>query len=90
MFLETGSSSAGIKHIIAAHGDDFARIGIPLEAIPDVVMHAVTKGAIVGYQGKGFGRPIYEIMIDGKRQRVAVTTSDNGFVVGANPAGGVG
>ena len=40
---------------------------------------------IVGYQGKGNGRPIYEFIYKGKKQRVAITTGNNGFVIGANP-----
>ena len=57
--------------------------------VPDVVMKAVTKGKLVDYQGAGTGRPIYEITINGQPQRIAVTTGNNGFIVGANPAGGV-
>ncbi len=48
-------------------------------------MTAVTEGKIVGYQGRGTGRPIYEIEYNGKLQRVAVTVGDNGYIVGANP-----
>lgn len=52
-------------------------------------MEAVTKGKIVGYQGRGVGRPIYEPPVNGQTRRIAVTTGSNGFIVGANPAGGV-
>lgn len=52
-------------------------------------MDAVSKGKIIGYQGKGTGRPIYEVLINGQKQRIAVTTGNNGFIVGANPAGSV-
>lgn len=53
--------------------------------IPDFIMRNLKEGNIVGYQGKGTGRPIYEIIYDGQRQRTAITTGNNGFVVGANP-----
>jgi len=89
IFLETGNSKAGLQHIVKAHGEDFAKIGIPEAKIPDIVMQAATQGKLVGYQGRDTGRPIYEIMINGATHRIAVTTGNNGFIVGANPAGRV-
>jgi filamentous hemagglutinin len=89
VFLETGNESAGLQHIVEAHGDDFANIGVSQSQIPSVVMKAVTEGNVVGYQGAGAGRPIYQIQINGQPQRIAVTTGSNGYIVGANPAGGV-
>ncbi|MGV8004085.1 hypothetical protein QPK14_18970 [Photorhabdus temperata subsp. temperata] len=87
VFLEKGNSSAGLQHIVERHANDFAKIGVSESQIPNIVMDAVSKGKIVGYQGKGTGRPIYEITINGQKQRIAVTTGSNGFIVGANPAG---
>lgn len=87
MFIETGNSSSGLQHIIEAHGADFANVGISEAEIPGVVTRAVTEGRFIGYQGEGFGRPIYEITVNGQTQRIAVTVGDNGYVVGANPAG---
>ena len=43
----------------------------------------------MGYQGVGTGRPIFEIMINGELRRIAVTVSDNGYIVGANPRGSI-
>ncbi len=87
VFLETGNAKAGLQHILDTHGDDFLRIGIPKDKVQDAVMKAVTNGKIVGYQGKGFGRPIYEVSIGGEMRKIAVTTGGNGFIVGANPVG---
>jgi hypothetical protein len=89
IFLETRNSNAGLQHIVGAHGEDFANIGVPEAKIPEVVIQAATQGKLVGYQGSGTGRPIYEITINGRTQRIAVTTGNNGFIVGANPAGGM-
>ncbi|CAN5696869.1 hypothetical protein BH11PSE12_BH11PSE12_34580 [soil metagenome] len=89
VFLESGNTKAGLQHIIDAHADDFANIGVKQAQIPDVVMQAATQGKLVGYQGAGTGRTIYEVTINGQTQRISVTTSNNGFIVGANPAGGV-
>ncbi|MGW7052530.1 polymorphic toxin-type HINT domain-containing protein [Streptomyces sp. NPDC054887] len=85
VFLEEGNSRAGLKHILEEHADDFERSGIAREDIPDLVMQAATKGKKVGTQGKGDGRPIYEVEFKGQKRRVAVTVGNNGFVVGANP-----
>jgi hypothetical protein len=87
VFLETGSPAAGLRHIVQEHGPEFASMGVSEAQIPSVVMRAVTEGKIVGYQGSGTGRPIYELTINGQTQRIAITTSNNGFIVGANPRG---
>lgn len=87
VFLETGNSKAGLQHIMEEHGSQFAQMGVSEAEIPGVVMKAVSEGKLVGYQGTGIGRPIYELTINGQPQRIAVTVGDNGFVVGANPRG---
>jgi filamentous hemagglutinin len=87
--LETGNSKAGLQHIMNAHGEDFANIDVPAVKIPEVIMQAVTQGKLVSYQGAGTGRPIYEVTMNGQTLRIAVTTGNNGFIVGANPVGGV-
>ena len=87
VFLESGNSKAGLQHIIERHGGEFAQMGVPEAEVPGVVMKAVTEGKIVGYQGSGTGRPIYELTINGQTQRLAVTIGSNGYIVGANPRG---
>ena len=87
VFLETRNSKAGLQHIIEEHGSQFAQMGVSEAQIPGVVMSAVSEGKLVGYQGSGIGRPIYELKINGQTQRIAVTVGDNGFVVGASPRG---
>jgi hypothetical protein len=85
VWLENGTETAGLKHIIKDHGTDFANKGITQNQIPDYIIKALSDGKVVGYQGRGIGRPIYEFMYNGKAQRVAITTGNNGFIVGANP-----
>ncbi len=84
IFLENGNGKAGLEHIMN-HADDFMKKGISPSEIPDFVFNAVKNGKIVGYQGKGTGRPIYEFEYNGSTHKVAVTVGDNGFIVGANP-----
>ena len=83
-FLEKGSSAAGLQHIVERHGAEFAQAGIAQDKVPDLLMTALRNGKIVGQQGRGAGRPIYELTFEGRPVQVAITTGSNGFVVGAN------
>jgi hypothetical protein len=85
VFLERGSESAGLKHILSQHLEDFERAGIRQEDIPDAIMKAVSEGKVVGMEGSLRPRPVFEFQFDGKLRRIAVTIGDNGYVVGANP-----
>ncbi len=84
VWIENGNSNAGLEHIMN-HADEFFSQGISKENIPNFLMQSIKKGKIIGYQGRGTGRPIYEIVYEGVVKQVAITTGSNGFVVGANP-----
>lgn len=64
------------------HADKLAAKGIPKEKIPDFIIHALNNGKAVGTQRT---RTIYEVLYEGKLQRVAISVGNNGFNVGANP-----
>ncbi|HCW54409.1 MAG TPA: hypothetical protein DG753_11885 [Clostridium sp.] len=81
VWLENGNSKAGLEHIMS-HADDFASKGIPKDQIKNLVMDGLNKGEIIVYQG----RPIYEVIFNGEKHRVAITVGNNGFIVGANPS----
>ena len=81
VWLENGNSNAGLEHIMQ-HAEQFATKGISSDKIPDFIMHALEEGKVVGTQRT---RTIYEVMYEGKLQRVAISVGDNGFIVGANP-----
>ncbi len=85
VFLEKGTEKAGLLHVLKEHQKDFENIGVKVDEIPKVLMNAIKNGKIVGYQGKGTGRPIYETVINGERKGIAITIGNNGFIVGANP-----
>ena len=91
VFLETGQvgvagiKDAGLAHIVKEHAGDFAKVGIKEKDIPKAVMDAVNHGKFLGYQGKGTGRAIYQVTVNGKTQNIAVTVGSNGYIVGANP-----
>ncbi|MDO5658166.1 MAG: polymorphic toxin-type HINT domain-containing protein [Paracoccus sp. (in: a-proteobacteria)] len=84
VWLETGNSSAGLRHIVGRHGPEFAQRGIPYAEIPNVLFTALQRNNVVGYQGRGTARPIYEFEYGGQMYRLAITVGDNGFIVGAN------
>ena len=84
VFLETGNNTAGLQHIVKAHGSDFTNRGILIEQIPDLVMKALSDNNIIGFQGAN--RPIYETIFNGTKQLIAITVGNNGYIVGANPA----
>lgn len=84
VWLETGNSNAGLRHIVGEHGSEFAQRGIPEAEIPEVLFAALQRNNVVGYQGRGTGRPIYEFDYRGQTHRLAITVGSNGYVVGAN------
>ncbi|WYU53122.1 hypothetical protein MHH67_06575 [Bacillus sp. FSL K6-0047] len=84
VWLEKGNSNAGFEHVMR-HADEFAVKGIKSNEIPDLLVEALTKGKVVGTQGRRNSRPIYEVVFNGQKQRVAITVGNNGFIVGANP-----
>lgn len=85
VFLEEGNSDAGLQHILEKHSLEFADQGIQQNQISDIIIKALTKGKAVGYQGKKQTRIIYEVNFNGKTHYIALTVSDNGYIVGANP-----
>ena len=87
IFLESGSHKSGLEHIILEHGSEFSQKGISNDKIPDFIVEALRIGKIVGCQGRGVGKPIYETKIKGEIVKVAITVSSNGFIIGVNMAG---
>ena len=90
VFLEEGKGGkrgSGLAHILEKHQEDFAKRGISPDEIPDAVINAVTQGQFMGYQGTVEPRrEIYQVTFNQQTQYIAVTVSDNGYIVGANPA----
>jgi uncharacterized protein YukE len=86
VFLESGNADAGLQHVME-HANQFADIGVPREKVGQFAFDAATTGKIIGYQGKGTTRPIYELIFEGRPYKVGVTVASNGFIVGANPVG---
>ncbi len=80
-----GNNPSGLAHILDAHEADFNKKGISSSDISDFILTAASKGTIVGYQGKGTGRPIYLVTYKGTDYKVAITIGSNGYIIGANP-----
>jgi hypothetical protein len=83
VWLEKGNPEAGLQHIIDNHAIDFARRGVAKNQLPELLAKALQEEKVVGTQNT---RPVYELIFNGKAQKVAITVAKNGFIVGANPA----
>ncbi|WP_446750582.1 virulence factor [Streptomyces sp. WZ-12] len=83
-WLEKGNVNSGLIHTLFRHAGEFAQAGVRVEDIPALLKKALTEGTRVGTQGRT--RIVYEVVFNGKSQRVAIDVSSNGFVIGANPA----
>ena len=81
VWLEKGNNRAGLEHILL-HADQFLDKGIVKEEIPDFIIYTLKNGKRIDTQNT---RPIYEVIYKGTKQRIAISVSDNGFIVGANP-----
>ncbi|MFF8472258.1 ricin-type beta-trefoil lectin domain protein [Streptomyces sp. NPDC015414] len=84
--LERGYVRGGLVHVIFRHSGEFAADGIPIEEIPKLLKKALEDAKIVGYQGSGAGRPIFETVYNNKVRRVAISVGKDGYVIGANVA----
>ena len=82
VWLETGSDSAGLEHILNRHARDFANKGISSDQIPLVVMDALAQNNVVGTNGSA---NVYRLIVDGQEKNIAIGVGSNGFVVRANP-----
>lgn len=78
-----GNRASGLVHILNEHALHFNRKGIPANLIPALIKKAVEDAKIVGKSGKD--RDVYETTMNGKIVHIAITISDNGYIVGAHP-----
>lgn len=86
-WLEKCNETSGLEHIMNKHGDQFLQKGITAESMPNFLKTDIENVRIVGNQGKFYSQPrvIYEVNYNGEMIKVAITISDNGYIVGANP-----
>jgi filamentous hemagglutinin len=82
-----GEKPSGLTHILDRHEKELNAAGITSHNIPNFVLTAVAKGKIIGYQGNGTGRAIYEFEYHGTKYKIAVSVGSNGYIVGANLRG---
>jgi SPP1 gp7 family putative phage head morphogenesis protein len=75
----------GLAHILEKE-QDFVKRGIAAEDIASLIKETVFNGEVIGMQGEQRQRPIYRVQFKDQTTYVAITISDEGFVVGANPA----
>ncbi len=81
LWLETGNSNAGLKHILKRHGADFNKRGIKTSEIPKLLKEVLSETPIeTGEKGKG-PYAVYEY----NDQRYNVAYGENGFIVSFYP-----
>ena len=98
VFLLTGwigkggdkSKGEGWRHMRENHKSDFKEVGVTSDRdMKELVMKAVTQGEVVGSQGNANGRdsarPIYKVGFKTRTHYIAVSTSPDGSIIGANP-----
>jgi hypothetical protein len=84
VWLEEGNERAGLQHILGPKRvAQFEDAGVAKEDITDVVFTAATERKPIGVTGKD--RNVYVTTYHGRTLRVAVTVSNNGYIVSANP-----
>ena len=85
VWLETGTTSAGMRHILIRHGNDFARIGLRGEAeIQNTLLRLTRTQSPVRISGGGVH--VYRLAIGGTQRGIRIVIGDNGFIVTAHPA----
>ena len=82
VWLETGSTSAGLRHILERHETDFLNKGVSRKDIPNVVMNALEVDNVVGTNGSA---NVYRVIHNGVEQNIAIGVGSNGFIIRANP-----
>lgn len=84
VWLEEGDDRSGLQHLMRPDRiADFDGSGIAKKDVVDVVFTALLTGRPVGTSSRD--RVVYEISYRGHTRRIAISLSDNGYIVGANP-----
>ncbi|APU15955.1 MULTISPECIES: hypothetical protein [Actinoalloteichus] len=83
-WIENGNDKTGMRHILLPKRvRDFEGVHIPREEIENLLFAAIRRGTVVGHCGTD--RPVYEVEYLGERRRVAISTTSEGKIYGANP-----
>ena len=86
-WLEQGTSSAGLEHIIENHGRQFAQFGIGEKDIPGLIMNTLGNKAPTQYIPdlvKGGGQLIYNTLGDVEHD-FSIVVGSNGYIITAFP-----
>lgn len=88
VWLEKGSASSGLQHIMTEHGADFANVGVNGESnVARLIQDTVTTKMPSRMLGRdGF---VYRVVLGGVERELRVVVGSNGFVVNAFPMSAV-
>jgi len=83
IWLESGGATAGLTHIMARHGTQFAQWGLrSAQQVSDLLLRVVGTQAPVSVAGDAQD---FVVMIDGVERMVRIVISSNGYIVTAHP-----
>lgn len=80
--ISSSRKPAGMAHVIEEHATHFLDKGISQSDLAEFLLRTAKENKIVGKDGTRF---VYESMHNGVKQTTAITISNNGYIVGANP-----
>ncbi|APU13380.1 hypothetical protein [Actinoalloteichus fjordicus] len=85
VWLEEGTEgSSGLAHILRPkRQNDFEETGTPAKQVADLIISAIERGSLAGYCGKD--AEVYDVDFGGKKRRVAIVISKNGYIVTSYP-----
>ncbi|MDO4605479.1 MAG: hypothetical protein Q4B23_05840 [Helcococcus sp.] len=86
VWLEKGTSTKGLKHIIEGHANDFKnKFGVSKEAIPSTIKDIFSQGIEVSSKVKNGG---IEKIYEHKGEYIVIAgVGTNGFIVSVYPGG---
>lgn len=86
VWLETGSSTSGLQHILERHASNFADKGISADQIPALIFEALDRGRIMKKIGSGANiRDVYRVEFNDSIQTLAIGISENGWIGMSHP-----
>jgi hypothetical protein len=84
VWLERGDAAAGLEHIMARHGSQFAGLGVKSEAeVVELIQHTLSTKLPVRILPRG--GQVFSVMMGGAEREMNIAVGSNGFIVTAHP-----
>lgn len=84
VWLETGNATAGLMHIMARHGAQFATLGLTsAQQVTQMIIRTLAAGTPVAVGARG--AMDFLVRIGGDERLIRIVVASNGFIVTAHP-----